>query len=504
MQLPEALPVESGGAREKDTADPSEMEELVLARIEGEIVVRGGGSEERFARMGILVFSSSGKGAHARIAPDGKFAAELRVAELDCLQAFTVTLDTEPGQRFRKSLELRPVTAVTSGNKEYEGRLIFELSDRCVVKGSVKDELEQPLAQVTVALILLSNVDHSYEVVAESASGPDGRFWVEAPLHAELLLAIVHRERKPEARRLSTLDGGEIDVGEIALELGEVIEGQVVWNDAERDKGGFRIWARCRSERDILLGSGDASFFLSLDEAGLKHDVVYATVEDDRFRLPGLEAGEYGVDLARREGYCRLPGLRNASTKVKAPAEIVLDPKDPQIWIEVRDALDGRPVFAQLRAVGAFGEFPFHADRKGEVLIFCAPDTDYHVFVEAPGYERGVLDLRSPAMNAFVEHVVELKPMPVGNLVLTLDKPWTGRGRVSLRLQGDDRSIVHDIDVGEGRIELESLLPGFYEGELELWGAGSLRGGNREEELRLPFDVRIQAGETAERLVRVN
>jgi len=472
----------------------------VKVRIEGVIAVRGGTSPGRLARMSVLALSSSGVGAAGHIADGGTFLVELLVPAADVSSPFQVALDTEAGQRLRQNIPMRSATPDDDLESGYIGQVTFEISNRFVVKGLAVDDEGRRLPGVDVALFSSPEEGEAVEVVTSQVTGKDGRFWLEVAPRGELLLVLAEKERRPHGQRLVAL-GGELDVGSVALSLGETISGFLVANEAESAAAELRVLAHRRSKRDLLLG--DQFLELAGDTVGRVY--AQAPIEEGRFVLRGLDPGEYTLQITRKEGVARLPGLVNKAPAVRAPSEDVeLTCAESQFWFRLLDARTKGAVFARIRMQGDLGEFTFPTDRQGTVLVLAAPDSEYRATINAPGYEHAELDLRSSSSGGFQLIPVELEPIEPGQLMLVLDRPWTGRGRVELLLQGDDRNDSIFVDVVEGRVELRTLRPGIYTGTFELFGAGDLRGLDRDAEIELGFEVRIRPGETAEQRVPLN
>jgi hypothetical protein len=75
----------------------------------------------------------------------------------------------------------------------------------------------------------------------------------------------------------------------------------------------------------------------------------------------------------------------------------------------------------------------------------------------------------------------------------------------SSREQAEERAVEPVLALARiGRIELGALLPGFYEGTLDLWGAGELLRGETDGDLQLTFSAQVRAGEATEQRVPVN
>jgi hypothetical protein len=470
---------------------PSAEPPRVAVRIEGDIFVQGHASSERFKRMSVLAISESGVGATGRIADNGTFLVEFEARAADIDRPFLVSLDTEAGQRLRRSID---VHADLGKDNTYVGTAAFEISDRCIVRGKAVDEDGQPLPGVDAALVFSATKDQSFQIVVHHVTGMDGSFWLETAPQEELLLILAERKHRPDGRRLVTL-GGEIDVGTIVLLRGETISGTLDGNEVERSVSDLRVLARRRTTRILLLG--DHLLDLAGDTLGRWY--AEAPVEGGRFVLQGLDPGAYTLQVTRMEGVARLPGIPGEALAVEAPAaDVAMSSEETQVWFRLQDARTQQTVSGKVRMTGAFGEFSFPTDRQGRVLVFVMPDTDYSVAVDAPGYEHAVIEVRSSQPGGSQLVSVPMEPIEPGHLTLTLDRDWSGRGRISLTLQGDDRAETRDVDIVDGGLEVRTLRSGIYTGTLELWGAGELRGLGADEEIELDFDLRIRPGETAE------
>jgi hypothetical protein len=237
---------------------------------------------------------------------------------------------------------------------------------------------------------------------------------------------------------------------------------------------------------------------LGYDGVAIWHSPVSSGIRDGLFELRGLERGEHRLELGDPESFWTFVDPSEAPFVVSAPATNVLfDPLDSQVWIDVRNARTRERLAASVRVQVGSGMIR-HDEVGASCWLHVKPDELYRITVSADGFGSREIEVIGPAPGAFEERTVELQPVAVGSLQLVLgEERWSGSGRVMLMRR--DSSESHGwraVEFAEGRVRLDDLPPGEYHGQLALWNAGVLQGRAEQAAVLLSFDnARVEAGQ---------
>lgn len=186
-----------------------------------------------------------------------------------------------------------PVVTITAGGS---ARRDVRLSPAASIHGRVVDEAGNAVARAKVSARAVGEET----LASQATSGQDGGFELEGLPAGKYLVSVDHSKFKPLRREAATAPASGIA---LVLRRGAVISGDVRSGDGS-GMPGVTVWAsRVQEDLEEMHGRSDGQ---SPSETG----------EEGKFRLEGLEAGEYWIRARTEAGGESGTGGRYTSAKV--------------------------------------------------------------------------------------------------------------------------------------------------------------------------------------------
>lgn len=300
----------------------------------------------------------------------------------------------------------------------------IELEQTGWITGRVVDELDKPIGNAAVGLIVRTKPHVAPRILDSIATNEEGRYRLRAVENGTYELVAAAAGRLPVLLRVEVQRGRGTAGPVIRLTKGARVSGRLL--GLPEVIGG--AWMGVYPADD---GGGDVfvlvQFPLALRGDRVLHYPQFAETDaEGRFAIAGLAPGKVSIQIEQGGGHTLLhsEALESVSPTVTAPAEgVEIRLALARIVMEVR--IDGKPVAKVSTSFAAVGRLP-DADEDslegmivwrsmggrtgedGRTSMTVSADADYAVSAEAEGRERVVRRVRSPAAGGESVVVIDL------------------------------------------------------------------------------------------------
>lgn len=315
--------------------------------------------------------------------PTGLIGAQVRVDHPDYILlstpiAFTRPLDASapyPGV-VRAQIELQPAAIVT-------GRATWEQpSPKSVTVGAFPMEAGAPTRRGGVSEHYQTGPWREVQDVTRA------RFRLRLSQSGTYLLVVAQDGLHPASQIVQAVAGRAIDVGDVPLDEGRVLEGRALWRGAPM--AGCRVAVTSTEDGDEVIDLTMPPTRVRWRNGAVGGYVSRARTDaSGAFRLTGVPAGDLVVGVDEPTNHAPHPDLLRANRVAVAPGQRYVEIEGRGTELEIVVTTNGQPVpNARLMVTSESGGMGILTDASGTFEATLAHDRVYTVSCEPKGFER--------------------------------------------------------------------------------------------------------------------
>ncbi|MCE9595821.1 MAG: sigma-70 family RNA polymerase sigma factor [Planctomycetes bacterium] len=373
----------------------------------------------------------------------------------------------------------------------------LELGEAGIVTGRVVAPLGLD-GPVEVGLVAVCDGAPCLPLADSTRVGADGIFRLRSAKARDHLLVAFANGARPLSRAVRVDPGVVVDVGELALARGLVLEGSVT-----------RAGEPVEHAMVGIATTGDVGLVLPLFGVRLawrdgelhRTGAMVETDANGRFRAFGFEPGLHRLEVVRGDGApLRSVNRLSAPVLVEAPGTAELEIASARLELEVLDG-DRRPARGTATLVGAAATKPAPLAEDGILRLDVAPFERQSVRIESLGQRTETFEFEAPGPGETLrERVWLLRDRMLAALSLVVASPDAITSAeleldfTALDVEGDVRPhFVRRAPIAEGRARFADLPAG-------RWNVRAFLGGAYRHfaELRAPCEFEIELAPTEE------
>jgi len=358
-----------------------------------------------------------------------------------------------------------PGSDVVGADGTVEYRTAVPMRRAAAASGRVLDERGNPLRGVPVSLhrLLRDGPEDAAAEVAQSAA--DGSFRLRAGASGDVVVVAAMASLRPAARTVVATVGTDVPVGDLVVQRGAEISGQV-------SLAGIPLPARVSAAaeplpaRGLQVGASDVAW---VDGRPEHRRIDVETDAEGRYRVSGLREGHYRVSVKNVRGLTmHESATRDLARVARAPAtDVNFQVNGARLRLEIGGEKPPSGA-AAVTLMGGGGVLGVSTDVPGTLTILVGAGSRFQVHVFAEGCEGDERDVLAPAVGEERTERVTLRlKRGKGTVLVTLKTAGDSPARAGFGLFPEGStfpfpSVQKDVEGEAGRFRLTDLEPGSY------------------------------------------